>query len=153
MKIEIDFDVFKALTVLRASESETYNGVIRKLLHLPEAAETDSNLDFGASGIVDELQDAVAKQLSGLGGLRPVALGIWFGTVHLPEGTKFKATYKGKLYSAQIVNGQWVDQDGLVRRSPSDAAGAISGTNVNGWRFWHVQRPGEVGWRRLDELK
>jgi hypothetical protein len=148
MNIDIEFDVFKGLTALRSSESESYSDVIRKLLNLPADPASAQRPTFGAF-----LNNAVVEQLTGLGGLRPVAFGIWFGDVHLPEGTILRATYKGKNYSAQIVNGQWIDQDGIVRRSPSDAAGAISGTNVNGWRFWHVQRPGDAVWRRLDELK
>ena len=79
--------------------------------------------------------------------------GVWFGQTHFPEGTKFRATYKGKTYLAEIRGGTWVGDDGIVRRSPSDAAGAISGTNVNGWRFWHAQIPPSEDWHRLDEFK
>jgi hypothetical protein len=33
--IEIDFDVFKALTLLRHSERDSYNDVLRNILKLP----------------------------------------------------------------------------------------------------------------------
>ena len=39
--IEIEFDVFKALTNLRESETVTYNEVIRRLLNLPELKSND----------------------------------------------------------------------------------------------------------------
>jgi hypothetical protein len=130
MQIEIDFDVFKALTALRDSEVDSYNSVIRRLLNLP-------------SGMM-KLSDLATA------GTR---FGLWLGDVHFPEGTKFRATYKGQTYTAEIKNDKWVDQDGTPRNSPSEAAGAISGTNVNGWRFWHAQRPGDPTWRRLDDLK
>ena len=39
MQIEIDFDVFKALTGQRQSENHSYNDVLRGLLGLPEAAD------------------------------------------------------------------------------------------------------------------
>jgi hypothetical protein len=82
-----------------------------------------------------------------------LGFGVWFGQVHLPEGTKLRATYKGRTYWAEIKNGNWLGEDRKERRSPSDAAGAISGTNVNGWRFWYAQRPGDPEWHRLDELR
>jgi hypothetical protein len=128
VQIEIDFEVFQALTALRKSEADSYNHVIRRLLKLPSGGLT-------------------------LGDVDKVMFGAWFGNVHFPEGTKFRATYKGQTFLAQIKNGQWVGGDGIVRSSPSNAASAISGTNVNGWRFWYAQRPGDPAWQRLDELK
>jgi hypothetical protein len=129
VQIEIDFEVFKALTTLRETESDSYNSVIRRLLGMAS---------------MTMLKD-LAKD--------PVRFGVWFGDVHFPEGTKFRATYKGRTYNAEIRGDKWIDAEGIARNSPSDAAGAISGTNVNGWRFWHAQRPGDPAWHRLDELK
>lgn len=62
-------------------------------------------------------------------------------------------TYKGRTYHAEIKNGQWVGEDGIVRKSPSDAASAITHTNVNGWRFWDFQRPGETSWSKMRVLQ
>lgn len=128
MQIEIDFEVFKELTARRAGESDSYNHVIRRLLGMPSGGLALDDVD-------------------------KVMFGAWFGNIHFPEGTKFRATYKGQTYLAQIRGGQWIDGNGLVRSSPSNAAHAVSGTNVNGWRFWYAQRPGDPAWRRLDELK
>ena len=175
MQIEIDFEVFKALTALRFSETDSYNAVIRRLLKLPEqnalAAFGAGDPAFKASVAENALhQTPSPTQRKGLIGsskhrnaLAPVnsiggllgryAGGIWFGNSHFPEGTKFRATYKGRTYFAEIEGGQWMGEDGIVRSSPSDAAGAISDTNVNGWRFWHVQMPGDPAWRRMDEFK
>lgn len=141
MQIEIDFEVFKALTVRRENEADSYNNVVRRLLELPVES--------------DEVKDAemlFGHPLSAETRAR-IGYGVWFGAVHLPEATKLRATYKGTTYWAEISDGKWIDDQGNTRRSPSDAAGAISGTNVNGWRFWHVQRPGDPEWRRLEELK
>jgi hypothetical protein len=175
MQIDIDFEVFKVLTGLRVSESDSYNAVIRRLLDMPNANALSALLDGSTPKAVVGGVNALAKVGSqggrrGLFGSSPprnaLALdetsggllanyvgGIWFGNVHFPEGTKFRATYKGQTYSAEITKGQWVGADGRVRRSPSDAASAISNTNVNGWRFWYVQMPGDPSWRKLDELK
>ena len=91
-----------------------------------------------------------------LGPLVLVALGFsgaWIGNVHFPNGTRFRATYKGRTYHAQIKDDVWIGEDGIVRRSPSEAASAISDTNVNGWRFWFGIRPSEDEWKRLDEFR
>ena len=40
-EIEIDFDVFKLLTVMRLSENMTYNDVLRKLLELDPKDDSD----------------------------------------------------------------------------------------------------------------
>lgn len=176
MQIEVEFEVFKALTSLRESESDSYNAVIRRLLNLSKApaglnpleelrargmlptmsktlAQTTSKPKpkglFGAS----QAQNALPTEESILGLLSQYVGGAWFGPVFFPEGTRFRATYKGQTYLAEIKGGRWVDADGIVRTSPSEAASAISNTNVNGWRFWHAQLPGDPSWRKLDELK
>jgi hypothetical protein len=130
VQIDVDFEVFKALTALRESEADTYSHVLRRILNLPDQ--------------MIRLGDLAAP------GIR---LGVWFGNVHFPDGTRFRATYKGQTFTAEIRDERWVDQDGVPRNSPSEAAGAISGTNVNGWRFWSAQRPGDTEWYKLDELK
>lgn len=166
MQIDIDFDVFKALTALRESEDDSYNAVVRRLLNLsPESLKTEE------VGTADDLLHGVRREpvniLQLLAALPPTTLtsrhgnflnslaagGAWFNNIHFPEGTLFRATYKGETYSGKIRNGRWVDQDGNKRTSPSDAASAISGTNVNGWKFWYTKRPTDEDWVRLDDLK
>ncbi len=149
MQIEIDFDVFKALTARRISEADSYNSVIRQLLQMPASQEelsTGENPDL-PSWRGNGMRNAAAKAIAEAGG------NVYFGNTCFPNGTRFRATYKGQTYQAEVRDGRWIGADGIARRSPSDAAGAISGTNVNGWRFWHVMRPGDPNWRRLDELK
>ncbi|HEX8238355.1 MAG TPA: hypothetical protein VF574_01290 [Allosphingosinicella sp.] len=142
MQIEIDFEVFKALTARLASETDTYNEVIRRLLSLPATEVTLRVGEFDMPG-----QPAVLQGLLGQTG------GVWFSNVFFPDGTMFRATYKGRTHRARIQNSQWIDELGIVRTSPSDAASAISNTNVNGWRFWFVRRPQDEDWARMDTLK
>lgn len=125
--IDVDFDVFKALTNLRATEEITYNDVIRGLLDLGPTSKTKTAI--------------------------PSSLGCVFKGVSFPDGTQFRATYKGKTYAAEIKNGRWVDSSGTPRKSPSDAAAKVTGTSVNGWRFWQAKRPGEPSWRVLSDLR
>jgi hypothetical protein len=126
--IEIDFDLFKELTLRRSSESETMSDVIRKAL----AATAPTRLDASKP---------------------PTAGGVVYSGVTFPEGTQFQATYKGRTYHAEIKNGSWVGSDGVVRRSPSDAATGVTNTNVNGWRFWRAKRPGDTSFRLMDLLR
>jgi hypothetical protein len=142
MQIDIDFEVFKALTARLVSEADTYNEVIRRLLSLPATEVTLRVGEFDTPG-----QPAVLQGLLGQTG------GVWFSNVFFPDGTIFRATYKGRTHRARIHNSQWIDELGIVRTSPSDAASAISNTNVNGWRFWFVRRPQDEDWARMDTLK
>lgn len=146
MQIEVDFDVFKALTILRRDEADTHNNVIRRLLKI---ADADSSTPESADGIWPSKIGALAKAFLG-----PDACeGAWIGNAFFPNGTRFRATYKGQTYRASIEGERWVGEDGIARQSPSEAAGAISGTNVNGWRFWYALRPQDQDWRRLDEFR
>lgn len=124
--IEIDFDVFKALTLRRPSEDVTYNDVLRDLLNLPQSGAAPAHATMG---------------------------GCMFLDVHFPEGTQFQVTYKGRTYRARIESGVWVGEDGLAHTSPSEAAHAITKTNVNGWRFWKCRRPGDSVWRLMNDLR
>lgn len=147
MQIEIDFDVFKALTLLRQAETESYNDVLRRLLAMSEAKAT-----------LADMQDAITQKPSNFlaflaHGAEGGGKGAWIGNVFFPEGTKFRATYKGRTFRAEIKNQIWTDESGKVRQSPSEAAGAISGTRVNGWKFWFAMRPTDHDWHRLDELR
>lgn len=145
MQIEIDFEVFKALTANLKNEADSYNEAIRRLLGLPasEVAMLPGEVDAPGFPSVPP-GNAVLEQLAG---------GAWFSNVFFPNGTLFRATYKGKTYRARVQNSQWIDEFGNLRNSPSDAASAISHTNVNGWRFWYVRRPFDEDWQRMDTLK
>lgn len=145
MQVEIDFEVFKALTARLESESDSYNEVIRRALGLPasNSAFLPGETDF----------PGLPAPAQGEGILAQLAGGVWYSNVYFPNGTIFRATYKGKTYRSRIQNSQWIDEFGNLRTSPSDAASAISGTNVNGWRFWFVRRPHDEDWQRMDTLK
>ena len=125
---EVDFEVFKELTMRRATESTTYNDVLRELLSLPprngQAAGNGRSMN-----------------------------GAWeYRGVRFPNGTDFRAKYKGQTYSAKVESGRLM-LDGSPVGSPSEAAHTITGTNVNGWRFWECRLPGESRWRVIEALR
>jgi hypothetical protein len=123
-RIEVDFEVFKELTVRRASENVTYNDVIRELLGLKSAATTT-----------------------------PKPNGVWvYKGVPFPDGTELRATYKGKTYTAEVRGGSLI-LNGLRQTSPSAAGSHITKNSVNGWDFWEVKRPGDASWRVMKQIR
>jgi len=133
MQIEIDFDVFKALTARRRDETHSYNEVIRELLGLADEKATSL-----AAAAID--QSVPAKRSFHSRG------------VVLPHGTQLRAIYKGRTYGAQIDDGRWIDDSGVEHTSPSAAAKDITHNSVNGLRFWQGKRPGDTNWYALDVL-
>ena len=126
--IEVDFEVFKALTVRRKTEATTHNDVIRELLRLPVATQA-------------EVRPPTSE------GRGWVSKGVLF-----PNGTEFRATHKGRTYMGRVDDNQFV-LDGKAVTSPSEAAVRITGSAVNGWRFWYCRFPHETRWRRIDSLR
>ncbi len=127
--IDIDFDVYKALTLRRPSENVTYNDVLRKLLGLSPKKN----------------QDVLSDSLPGQGD--------WVSKgVHFPSGTEFRATYKGETYYGKVDSGSFV-VDGKRFNSPPAAAVAITGRPVNGWTFWVCRFPGKSSWQMLKALR
>ncbi|PAL21216.1 hypothetical protein [Sphingopyxis sp. GW247-27LB] len=143
MQIEIDFEVWQALTARLQNERDNYNEAIRRLLNLPATEVSPGFGEIDTPGLPDTLPLPGGSTVSG----------AWFSNVFFPDGTFFRATYKGRTHRAQIRGSQWIDEFGNIRTSPSDAASAISRTNVNGWRFWYVRRPIDEDWVRMDALK
>ena len=123
--IDVDFDVFKELTVRRESEDVSYNDVIRKLLGLGlgKAKATGSSPN-----------DWVAK-------------GVQF-----PADTEFRANYKGQVRTGRIEGGA-LTVGGKRYESPSAAAQAITGSIVNGWHFWECRLPGKSTWQLIASLR
>lgn len=124
--IEVSFDVFKELTNLRESEEVTYSDVIEKLLRTNGQQEKP-----GATEGVDGWQ----------------VKGVLF-----PEGTEFRACYKGKVFTG-IVHGNGVIVNGQSYHTPSGAANAITHTNLNGWGFWQCRLPGKSEWKPIYTLR
>lgn len=127
--IEVDFEVFKQLTVRRTTEEVSYNDVIRELLGL-EQARTSST-----------------KELSSSSPDNWIVKGVEF-----PVGTEFRANYKGLIYTGHVDGGALL-VDGKRYNSPSAAAVAITKISANGWRFWECRLPGKSAWQLIENLR
>ena len=128
MQIDVDFEVYKQLTLRRDSEEVTYNDVIRDLL----------GLKFDQSNLTEKNE---------ISGLDWITKGVRF-----PNKTEFRATYKGKIWNAAVENGGLL-YAGEKYESPSAAAMTITGGPVNGWRFWECRLPGKSSWQLIDKLR
>jgi negative regulator of replication initiation len=127
--IEIDFDVFKALTIRRKYEEESYNDVLRELLELgPPKKITKSDRDIAQTG------DWVVKG------------------VRFPAETEFRTTIKGEIYHAVVKDGGLV-LNGKKYNSPSLAGVSITDYAVNGWNIWECRMPGKSSWIRINTLR
>lgn len=136
--IEIDFDVFKKLTVMRETESVTYNDVIRRLL----------DMQSGSQPSVDE-----SKPKHGFQFESPMSTDAWTTKgVTFPAGTEFRANYKGQTVLGRVEAGSLV-VNGKRYDSPSAAAVAVTGNSVNGWIFWECKRPGNTSWQLITSLR
>lgn len=125
--IEIDFDVFKEITVRRTNENITPNDVLRELFGLKPR------------------QEPIAQKIPS--GKPWVAKGVVF-----PHGTEFRASHKGQMYYARVDDGYFVLNDKKFS-SPSPAAIEVTGNSVNGWRFWECKLPGKPNWQSINILR
>lgn len=127
--IEVDFEVYKQLTVRRTTEDVSYNDVIRELLGLNPAKSSAAKETTSSSQ-----DDWVAK-------------GVQF-----PAGTEFRVNYKNQLRTGLVEGGALV-VNGRSYNSPSAAAVSITGGPVNGWRFWECRLPGTSSWQLIERLR
>lgn len=128
--IEIDFDVFKALTAKRSSEEVSYNEVLREILGLGRPTAAARAPINGAS----QTGDWITKG------------------VRFPAGTEFRANHKGQTHHARVDNGALV-LNGERFDTPSSAAVAITKNSVNGWIFWECRLPGKSSWQLITSLR
>ena len=126
--IEIDFEVWKKITSMRKSESDSENDVLRRLLKLGESK--------------------AAKPVPAPNEKPWVIKGV-----SIPHGTKFKFTHKGNVYTATVIDGRLETSNGNRYTSPSAAASEFTGTNVNGWITWECLLPETSIWVRMDTLR
>jgi len=127
--IEVDFDVFKALTARRATEHVTYNDVLRELLKLEP--RLSPNLTEGTDRWPD---DWIVKG------------------VRFHEGQQFRARHNGRLYEARVEKSALV-LDGKRYDSPSAAAVSITGYAVNGWNFWEFLSRRTGDWKLMASVR
>jgi hypothetical protein len=127
-QIDIDFEVFKELTNRRPTEDVTYNDVVRSLVRLPPLFKTAN---------------------PSMNGSKPWVV----SDTSFPTGSEFIADHKGKTYSGIAKDGKLALSDGHTFSTPSAAAVHVTGSNVNGWRFWKCKLPGASQYVLIERLR
>lgn len=124
-QIGIDLDVYKQIQQRLESFKDTPNQVLRRLFGLEPSDEKPSE----ARGD-----------------------GLHVKGVHMRNGLNLRKRFKGRILEAE-VRGDKIYYDGKSYTSPSGAAVAAAGTNVNGWRFWEYFDETAGGWKSLSDLR
>jgi hypothetical protein len=130
MRLLVDNDVFQFLDSNLIDETDTPNKVLRRLL--------------GMDKLPVKVGQIPVEQPS------PMGRGWLVKGVEFPEGTLFRAHYKGNRYSARVEAGGLL-VNGKVFQTPSAAAGSIVEGQVNGWAFWEAQINGR--WQPIAKLR
>lgn len=133
MKIPVDLEVYKALEARRESFSESHNDILRRALGIASRLATSSS---------PSVEEVIVWRRKGVG---------------LPKGTRWRMSSANGEQNGQVVEGGF-QYRGEVIASPSRLAKNIyrtkSGekTNLNGWRYVEVKRPGDSDWMMLSSL-
>lgn len=132
MKIPVDLDVFKALEAQRQAFSESHNDILRRILGVGSRSAT----------VPERAPEEILWRRKG---------------VSLPKGTRWRMSSSNGEQNGNVVEGGF-QYRGEVISSPSRLATNLyrtkSGkkTNLNGWRYIEVKRPGDPDWMMLSSL-
>ena len=138
--IEIDFDVWKHIQVMRRTEQEDENGVLRRVLGLEDP-------------------------LDGVEGGEEAAPGSWrWNGVELPAGTRIQLRFQELVVDGRVEGGRLVapgaeGRPAVAERAPSTWMKAVvrrerggpAAPGANGWEFIRVKVDGS--WRELQALR
>ncbi len=128
MQIDVELDVFKEIISNQMDVDETPNDILKRLLFQDVA-----HFEY----YEQEQKKTLGKKPTGS---RQV----------LEDGLCLSKTYKGKTYTAVARDGKII-MNKKEYDSPSAAAKAITGNNVNGWMWWKYQTEnGE--WKVIKDL-
>jgi len=133
MKIPVDLEVYKALEARRQTFSESHNDILRRALGISPMA---------AAALIPMPEEVIVWRRKGVG---------------LPKGTRWRMSSANGEQNGNVVEGGF-QHKGEVISSPSRLATNIyrtkSGrkTNLNGWRYIEVKRPGDADWMMLSSL-
>ncbi len=135
MKIPVDLEVYKALEARRVNFAESHNDILRRALGISSKGSTTPAEKSAAEGVI-----------------------VWRRKgVGLPKGTRWRMSSANGEQNGSVVEGGFQHR-GEVFPSPSSLATTIyrtrSGqkTNLNGWRYVEVKRPGDPDWMMLSSL-
>ena len=153
--IEIDWDVFQAITARRPSQAITPNAVLREVfkedieclrkMHLETAAHSPAKSQDSTPGREPQGKRALVTK--------------W---ISFPHGTQLRGSYLGNIYHAEVADGFIVVKglEGKQRFSSLSKAAQAATAGVrkskavhSGWSFWEYWVPGAHTWRKVQKAK
>lgn len=136
--IDISFETYKKLTLLRQSEKDSYDSVIQRLLSGGQHSTSISIADDAGATMQATHTNKVKAEP-----------GDWVThNTRFPKGTKFRGKHGGAYYYAIVKDGALYYENQRFD-SPSGAATKIRGYNQNGWKFWECNFPGTDTWIKM----
>ncbi|NQU57804.1 MAG: hypothetical protein HQ513_11255 [Rhodospirillales bacterium] len=127
-RLDVSQDVLRKIRGLCRETGQTEDQVLRRLL--------ESRLQGGRQGETggDGFTDATYA-------------------IHFPAEFEIFRTYKGRLFSARVVEGRWMlDADGRSYDSLNQLSQGVIDGNENAWNFWFCRGPDGRS-QRIAELR
>ncbi len=127
-RLDVSQDVLRKIRGLCRETGQTEDQVLRRLL--------ESRLQGGRQGETggDGFTDATYA-------------------IHFPAEFEIFRTYKGRLFSARVVEGRWMlAADGRSYDSLNQLSQGVIDGNENAWNFWFYRGPDGIS-QRIAELR
>ena len=126
-RLDVSLDVLGKIRRLCRETGETEDRLLRRLL---ESAARTHFPDNAEDGFTDATY-----------------------AIHFPAGFEIFRTYKGRLFSARVVEGRWMlDFDGRSYDSLNQLSQGVIDGNENAWNFWFCRGPDGKS-QRIAELR
>lgn len=136
----------------------------RQMRVIEVSDEVYRELQRRAEPFVDTPEDVIRRLLE-VGAQAPPAAPDPVGEADLvshagrvPHGAQLRATYKGREFMAEVLNGRVIWNGRAYDSLSSAAVGVIQSTGTkrpteNGWRFWQVKDGNSTEWKPATEYQ
>jgi hypothetical protein len=131
--IEVAEEVYRELQRRAEPFVDTPEDVIRRLLELDSQSAPTAPAQTGEADLVSHAG-------------------------RVPHGAQLRATYKGREFTAEVLNGRVIWNGRAFDTLSSAAVGVIQSTGTkrgteNGWRFWQVREHQSAEWKPATEYQ
>ncbi|MDK9703846.1 MAG: hypothetical protein OEL20_11970 [Sulfuritalea sp.] len=117
-------------------------------------AEFARRFPSGVSSVLEQVaQDFLDRTAEDFAAREPLAQGIYWEALFLPEGTQIRTKHYGEFKVAEVANGEimWEEES---YPSMSQLARAMRGdTSNNAWKVLEIKRPSDARWQSADFLR
>ena len=145
--IEIDWDVYRAISLYRNEDARTVNDVLRLVFCEEIEKVRETRRHYG------KLDQQTIQSANGEGEARNTSLPLVTGKALFADGTPFRLIYKGREYNATVCNGSLVlEGSGESFANLSRAAMKITGGQIiSAWDRWDFFDSQAGRWKKARE--